>query len=536
MNRMSLPDAISAWRDALGPDNVCTDEAGLHQWCRNVTGLERDVPAVLRPGSTEDVQQLVVIAAAHNAPLYPISCGRNWGFGSRLPVRDHCAVVDLSRMNRIHEVNVDHHFAVIEPGVTQQQLYAHLRDHQLPLVLNVTGSSAQASVIGNALDRGIGYFASRADELSGLEVVLADGRLLKTGFGHYPESRLTHLYRYGHGPRLDGLFSQSSLGIVTRAGVRLMPEPSQRVAMICRLADDRLLTRYVDALAGLYRDGVVQSVTHIGNSHRTEIALAPLIRNHLAARGTAPENLDKSVRAFLRAEGYSDWSGITGIQGTREMVRARIKELKRGLRGIARPSIISPTSVGRMTSIAKAFRWMPWFDRKLAVIPSLASLQSLAAGIPTSEYMKSVYSATGEEPPTQEEADPDHSPCGLIYFAPMMPLDGATCQEASALIKEIFSRQQFVPYATFNIIDSQNLEAVISVSFNRQAPNQREKAEEIIDALHREFRANGWLPYRLGIGEMSNWVRAGDCFWDVAEQIKSALDPDGILSPGRYSL
>jgi 4-cresol dehydrogenase (hydroxylating) len=292
----------------------------------------------------------------------------------------------------------------------------------------------------------------------------------------------------------------------------------------------------VDALAGLYRDGIVTTVTHIGNRHRTEIALAPLIRAYLEQRGKGDPDGAEGVRAFLRAEGYGDWSGITGLQGTRGMVRAALAEVRRALRGIARPMVLTDSRVERLTRVARGLRWIPWFDRKLAVLPSVAEIQGLAAGVPTSEPMRSLYWAIGATPPAGDAIDPDHGPCGILYFAPMMPLNGATCREAAALIEDIFAGHDFTPYVTFNVLDARTLEAVINVSFDREQPAQTDRAEATIDALHGAFRKRGWLPYRLGIRDMAGWVRRGDPFWEVAAQLKTALDPDGILSPGRYSL
>src|SRR3546814_4990540 len=75
----------------------------------------------------------------------------------------------------------------------------------------------------NILDRGFGHtpYGNRAQYISGLEIVLADGRVLRTGFGHFDMARSSHLFPYGIGPALDGLFVRSSLGIVNAIGIWL---------------------------------------------------------------------------------------------------------------------------------------------------------------------------------------------------------------------------------------------------------------------------------------------------------------------------
>src|SRR5687767_11066928 len=212
-----MQDAITQFRQALGKHNVSTDAAGLerYRWC--TSSVQRNIAAVLQPESVEQVQQIVGIANAHQVPLYPISTGNNWGYGSALPVRHDNVVVDLSRMNRIIDVNIELAYAVLEPGVTQGQLHQHLQQHRIPLSLNPTGAGPHCSILGNALERGFGIGPNGDHFLAqcGMEVVLATGEILRTGFGHYAGAKAEYVYKWGLGPYLDGLFTQSNFGIVT---------------------------------------------------------------------------------------------------------------------------------------------------------------------------------------------------------------------------------------------------------------------------------------------------------------------------------
>ena len=174
-NSLPATTAIEAWERDIGENSVIADAEFLETYTESVCASQRQVVAVLMPGSLEDVQKVVATANAHKIPLYPISCGKQWGMGSRLPVKDGAAIVDLGRMNRIIEVNAQYHYAVVEPGVTQRQLLDHIKENNLPLMLNVTGSTSDTSLIGNAMDRGVGYFDSRAPGLSNMQVVLGTG-------------------------------------------------------------------------------------------------------------------------------------------------------------------------------------------------------------------------------------------------------------------------------------------------------------------------------------------------------------------------
>ena len=96
------------------------------------------------------------------------------------------------------------------------------------------------SVIGNTLDHGMTYLPYGVDMnmACGLEVVLADGSLLRTGMGAMPGNSSWHLYKRGLGPTLDQLFMQSNFGIVTKMGVWLMPEPEVYMPLWARVWRD----------------------------------------------------------------------------------------------------------------------------------------------------------------------------------------------------------------------------------------------------------------------------------------------------------
>ena len=133
--------------------------------------------------STEEVAAVVRIAARHRIPVWPSSKGRNWGYGTTLAIEDGAIVMILERMNRILEVNEELAYAVIEPGVTYEQFNAYLRARATSCGSTASTATAQGSVIGNAMERGVGEtpYGDHFGNLCGLEVVLPDGELVQMG-------------------------------------------------------------------------------------------------------------------------------------------------------------------------------------------------------------------------------------------------------------------------------------------------------------------------------------------------------------------
>ncbi|MFH0881156.1 MAG: FAD-binding oxidoreductase [Lentisphaerota bacterium] len=532
-----LQKAMEAWRVVLSSHALISDPHQVEMGIRNVTGLNREAEAILMPSTTDEVLQVVEIANRFQIPLYPVSGGRNWGLGSRMPVTHRCVVVDLNRMNRIREVNVEHHYAVVEPGVTQRQLYQYLCDQRLPLVMNVTGSGADTSLIGNALDRGVGYFAPRAGSLSSLEVVLGNGRLLKTGFGHYPHAVNRHVYPDGIGPSLDGLFFQSNFGIVTCAGVDLIPAPEARVSLVATLRRDDLLEPFMDAMARLAREGIVRSAVHIANRSRTEISMAPLIYQYLSENKPAanPDTLKRESLDIIRREGFGPWSAVGGLFATRAMLRAMQHEIRGALKGIAHVQFISDELLKLGKWASHLLQWIPAMSRKKALLHAVEPLYGLSKGIPSDVALHSVGWPLGELP-SREIKNPDEGQAGLLYCLPMIPLSGYRAQQTVLCTESVFVKYGFTPYITMNIVDAKALECVINLAFDRQSPEQVHSAHACIHELESVFMNEGLMLYRVGIDSMNRITSETDPFWQVVRDLKKVLDPQHIIAPRRYNL
>jgi 4-cresol dehydrogenase (hydroxylating) flavoprotein subunit len=223
----ALERALEAWREVLGPDNALTDAATLSAAETATFSTTQRVPAIIRPCTREHVQGCVRVANEHGVPIYPVSTGKNWAYGSRVPPQSGCVLMELHRLNRITDYDEKLAYVSVEPGVTFRQLYGFLRERRSKLMLSVTGSTPDSSPVGNALERGAGSgpYADRAAHVCGLEVVLPTGDVVRTGFGRFPGAKTAKMHRWGVGPYLDGLFAQSNLGIVTEMTMWLAPRP-----------------------------------------------------------------------------------------------------------------------------------------------------------------------------------------------------------------------------------------------------------------------------------------------------------------------
>ncbi len=263
----NLTRALEAWRKVVDPEHVLTDPAALSAAETATFSTSNRIPAIIRPGSREEVRACVRVANEWRTPIYPVSTGKNWGFGSRIPARDGCVLMELRRLDRITDYDEKLAFVTVESGVTFRRLHEFLVARKSNLMLSVTGSTPDSSPVGNALERGAGSgpYADRAAHVRGFEVVLPTGDVIHSGFGRFPGAKTAKLHRWGVGPYPDGLFAQSNLGIVTEMTMWLAPRPDYFQSCFFGIDDDSRLHGLVDALQSLMRRRVFRAGLTVRN-------------------------------------------------------------------------------------------------------------------------------------------------------------------------------------------------------------------------------------------------------------------------------
>jgi FAD/FMN-containing dehydrogenase len=195
-------------------------------------GLAHHLPDfVVLPVSTEEVQRVVKIAAKHGIPLIPKGGGSN-RTGMLIPIQGGI-VVDTIKMNRIVEISEPNLYVTTQPGIGLRELEDRLAEHGLALH-QVQGSQKVATIGGVISTAGYSRkqnrFGTISDRVMSLEVVLADGSILRTG----PKVLYTST-----GYRLNQLFigAEGTLGIITEATLRVEPMPEKEEALLA-LYDD----------------------------------------------------------------------------------------------------------------------------------------------------------------------------------------------------------------------------------------------------------------------------------------------------------
>jgi len=227
--RRADPAAVKSVVEALAArfgNRLVTARAAREQHANTTTWIENQPPdAVVFPRTTEEVQEIVRVCAAHRMPVIPFGTGTSLEGHVNAPYGG--VSIDLRDMNRILAVHAEDLDCVVEPGVTRKALNEHLRDQGLFFPLD---PGADASLGGMAATRCSGTNAVRygtmKDVVLALEVVLANGARMTTA---------RRAKKSAAGYDLTRLFvgSEGTLGVITALTLKLAGIPEAIAAGTC---------------------------------------------------------------------------------------------------------------------------------------------------------------------------------------------------------------------------------------------------------------------------------------------------------------
>lgn len=529
-----LEAAVAEWQALLGHPQVLTSAEALAAYARDTTGARRHIPAALRILDSALLPEVMRIAGRHRIPVYPISTGRNWGYGSALAARDGCVVLDLSGLTRILHFDPEMGVVTLEPGVTQGMLAQFLDTNNYPFMVPTTGAGPSTSLLGNALERGYGvtpytdHFAAVTD----LEAVLADGSRYRTAMREAGGEELARLFKWGIGSYSAGLFTQSGLGIVTRMSILLARRPETVKVCLFSLKDDALLEPAVERIRAILGKlpGTVAGL-NLMNRHRVLAMSAPYPRERLGPDGLMPAAL---VEELGRQYQVFPWTGFGTLYGTRRMVAAAQKEIRAALKGVA--SRLLFLSQDNANTLLKAARWLPGAagERLSSTAATLARSLELVEGRPNETALPLAYWRNPAGSGEQGARDPARDGCGLIWYAPLVPMRGAGARAYVDLVTAVTRKHGLEPLLTFTSLSDKLFDSTVPLLFDRADPGAVEAARACYRELIVRGREQGWFPYRVAVDAMPELAGLQQDAHAFHERLRRELDPHDLLAPGRY--
>ena len=460
---MQTATAIDALLDDARRDlpelRLLTDVADRESYRLDETAyLTAGLPgAVALPASTDEVAALMRLASRHRVPVVPRGAGT--GLSGGAAGIEGALTIAVTRMNRILEIDRDNLCVITQPGVINAELKAAVAKEGL--FYPPDPASYESCSIGGNLGTNAGglccvKYGQTRDWVLGLEVVLADGSVIRTGGRTVKDTAgysLTHLM----------VGSQGTLGIVTEATLRLRPLPGPRSTMLAFFAS---LGAAGEAVAAMTRAGLVPVTLELMD-HETILAVDDA--NNLG--------LDRDAAAMLMIE--SDAPGAAAA--------AELDEAEQAVQGAGATSVVRAQDAQEADWLRQARRLA------LRALERRGTVRMEDVGVPR-----------------------------------------ARVPQLLAAIERITAAHK-VRCATFGHAGDGNLHP--NLIFDRDDPDAARLTHLVRDEIFQAaLDLGGTVTAEHGIGAARReWlpVQRGEGAVAVMRAIKVALDPLGILNPGR---
>ncbi len=485
----------------IGAEHVFVDTDRLAPYAKIMIPDPDEVHApagAIAPGTAEEVQQVMAICNAQTVPVWPISTGHNFGYGSAAPAMRGTVVLDLRRLDRILDFDPVLGTVLVEPGVTYKKLLDYIDEHGHPFWIDVPGPGPIVGPVGQALERGIGYtaYGDHFGHSCGFEVVLADGQVMRTGNGMIPGNNTFNTTKYGYGPYLDGIFSQSNFGVVTKMGLWLMPRPEVYKPFLVVFEKHDDLEKAVEICQQLKLHNVIKNTPIVGH---ILYQIAQQVRRADVFKGSGSVT-DEWVSQYAADHRMGVWAIPAALYGTEEQVAADWKLVKKAFRG---------TGATVLTDLL-LHEDKGWQHAK----------RQMAGKLDLDEF--ALYNWRGGG--------------GSVWFGVTLQARGSEARRFVDLAKAILSEFGFDFLGGF-MVQAREMVAVIDLLYDRSIPEEMAKAHACYDKLISEFAKIGIGVYRTNTGFMDKAAEIqGEVRREVNQRIKRALDPNGIIAPGKSGI
>ncbi len=457
-----MKDIVEDLRNIAG-DRVSASLVERCCYASDASQVQRMPDYVVRPKNAQEVSRILSLCNSLEVPVTARGAGTGLA-GGATPVRGG-VVLDMSGMDRIIEIDIENLQVVVEPGVVQERLNQALKPYGFFFPPD-PGSSAMCTIGGMISYNSSGMrcvkYGTTRNYVLDLEVVLADGRIIKTG---------SKMIKSAAGYDLTRLFvgAEGTLGVITRAGLKIVPLPKARRLVMASFEDAEIAGQ---AVVKIFSNGITPSACEILD--RTTLQVLKRCDPNLAL----PDDGD----VILFEVDGTECSTAEDAEQTAEICSALAK------------SVRIASSQGEMDAL--------WAARRL------------------------VGAAISRLDPTKTR----------IYIGEDV---GVPIKQIPALIKRIqaITNKFGLPAMKYGHIGDGNLHVAHFIDVMDE--DQWERLRKTADRIHRAaIELGGTVSSEHGIGlARAEYMQdqVGPAL-DVMRTIKKALDPKGILNPGKMGL
>lgn len=489
------------------------EDLSVYEPC--TTGAVRTIVGAIRTVSAEEIQKIIEISRRHKVKLYPLSAGRNWGYSDSMPATDDNVIVDLSLMKDIRNYDPEMGTITVEPGVTQQQLADFLMAHGGRHIISVTGSSPEASIIGNYLERGFGLLPimDHAYSVLSLEALTGAGEIYRSPLLSCGADKSASLFRWGVGPYTDGLFFQSSWGIVTQMTIRLSKRAQDTQVCFIELASPLMLDRALPLLRDLREDWPLESLQiKILNGYYTLTSMG------IKHKACANHDLYQKLLEENRLPPYTI---MISFSGAHSLTKSMARHVRRKFPFSSKTTVLNRHLIA-LTRMVSGF--VP--AQLKTKIRSAEDLWSLMQGKPSKAMIGKIPYFRMDDTVGLSLENPAHDGCGIIWFAISLPLASQGISFFENLGAYAHKNFGFSPIINFTNYQHSSCIGLLAIVYNKDT--EVEAAQRCYFDLMNQAQAEGYFPYRLPLFAAQKFF--SDNPLALNRHFEKILDPDQVFS------
>ncbi|WP_158971627.1 FAD-binding oxidoreductase [Paraglaciecola sp. L3A3] len=496
---------------------------------------------VKAPNALPDILKLANEIGFH---LVPLSSGNNWGYGSipKQKLTKPLIILDLGQLKKITPTSKELGLITLQPGVTQQELYDYLKQNNWDYMVPVTGAGPSCSILSNALERGYGI-TPRTDHfmaVNALKAYLPHPELCHTQYNsavseldQSKDDFIDKTYKWGLGPYLDGLFTQSNLAVVTEVTIRLAPKPVYFSSFYLQIFNN---DNFQDSVL-LIREFLKDFETITGSINLMD-------RNRLISMTAQnPNGTDKhtnmtqeQVIQLANNKRLPEWMIVGSLYGTKTIVNSAKKEFKKRAKKIGKVYFSDSLLLKLATTLAKVpLPSLSAIDNIKSQLLSLQQGQEIMLGKPNQVALPLAYWRNPRVEPNKNNAlSPAQDECGLLWYAPLIPMLPEKLAEFVKFVKLTTPKYGIEPLITFTNLKHDCIDSTVPIVFDLHNSEAKKSAHNCLDELISEGKKRGFVPYRMDVVQQQK-LDPNQLFWKTVNLLKETIDPNNVISPGRYA-
>jgi 4-cresol dehydrogenase (hydroxylating) len=327
-----------------------------------------------------------------------------------------------------------------------------------------------------------------------------------------------------------------------------MPEPEAFQAFFCEVEQEENLPAVVDSLRRLALAGALRGTAHLINDI---LCLSMLSQYPHELRQGQPCLSDDARKDLRSRHGITPWSLTSGLYGTVAQVQANRALIRRELKPYGKLTFIDRRELARvewLIRLVKRTQHLPfasWLGRLLKncligrapmeVFELIRHVVPILQGVPSEFIVRFAYFKSRQGRP-RSDVNPARDGCGLIWFAPVAPLTGSHVNRVFDLCRPVFRKHGFDFSVSVIVVNPRSAVLLMEIFYDKADPTETARARVLYEDLCGLTSRAGYQQYRANVANMHRLLEPVPEYQRLLDSMKSAVDPCGILAPGRYSI